>query len=116
MAGERHLRLVPIIVFVAVVKVVNQNVYEDLLFGKIPFTTLCAQLRFTQLNEEGKNKVPLDRLINWVRFSMLSESEYHEVDQNDPIRKYDEKLWNYDVERKRLLPIFCQKLSMFNVN
>jgi hypothetical protein len=115
-SGSNQLRLVPIIVFISVVKVVNPNVFRDLLLGRISFTTLCDQLSFHQLNEEEKDKAWFIRLMDWVRFSMLSESEYLGVDENDPIRKFNDILWSYNVNRERLLPIFCEKLSMFNVN
>lgn len=115
-SGENHLRLVPIIVFIAVVKVVNPNVFGNLLLGKISFSTLCEQLGFRELNEEEEGKRKLDWLMNWVRFSMLSESEYQGIDANDPIMRFEQSLWRYSVGRERLLPIFCQKLSMFTVN
>ena len=115
-SGKNQLRLVPIIVFIAVVKVINPNVFGNLLLGKISFTTLCEQLNFHQLNEEEKGKDCLNLLMDWMRFSMLSESEYQEVSEDDSIKKFNKILWNYGVDRERLLPIFCEKLSMFNVN
>jgi hypothetical protein len=84
--------------------------------GKISFAAMREQLGFSQLNEEDEDKRNLFWLLNWVRFSMLSESEYQEIDQNDPIKQFEQKLWRYSVNRKRLLPIFCQKLSMITVN
>lgn len=114
-SGEKHLRLVPIIVFIAVVKVVKPSVFENILLGRISFSTLCKEVGFRELNEEEKAKVYLDLVMNWVRFSLLSESEYQGIDENDPIRQFGPKLWNYSVERKRLLPIFCQKLAMITV-
>jgi energy-coupling factor transporter ATP-binding protein EcfA2 len=115
-SGENHLRLVPIIVFIAVVKVVKPDIFANLLFGKISYSTLFKEVGFGELNEEEKGKVYLDFLLNWVRFSMLSESEYQAIDENDPIRQFASKLWQYNSERTRLLPLFCQKLSMFTVN
>lgn len=115
-SGENHLRLVPIIVFIAVVKVVNPNVFGNLLLGKISFSTLCEQLGFHELNEEEESKRKLFWMMNWVRFSILSESEYQVVDANDQIKRFEQTLWQYNVDRERLLPIFCQKLSMFSVN
>jgi|JI10StandDraft_1071094.scaffolds.fasta_scaffold286282_1 hypothetical protein len=115
-SGENHLRLVPIIVFIAVVKVVNPNVFGNLLLGRMSFSTLCEQLGFRELNEEEEGKRKLFWLMNWVRFSMLSESEYQGIDANDPIKRFGQSLWQYSVDRDRLLPIFCQKLSMFTVN
>lgn len=115
-SGENHLRLVPIIVFIAVVKVVNPNVFGNLLLGRISFSTLCEQLGFRELNEEEEGKRKLSWLMNWIRFSMLTESEYQGIDANDPIKRFGQSLWQYSVDRERLLPIFCQKLSMFTVN
>jgi hypothetical protein len=113
---QNHLRLVPIFVFIAVVKVVNPNVFGNLLLGKISFSTLCVQLGFDELSEEEKDKHHLILLLDWVRFSMLSESEYQGVDQNDTFRQFEKSLLRYGTDRKRLLQMFCQKLSMFNVN
>lgn len=115
-SGENHLRLVPIIVFIAVVKVVNPNVFENLLLRRISFSTLCEQLGFRELNEEEEGKRKLSWLMNWVRFSMLNESEYQGIDANDPIKGFGQSLWRYNVDRQKLLPIFCQTLSMFTVN
>ncbi|HJV25641.1 MAG TPA: P-loop NTPase fold protein [Aromatoleum sp.] len=115
-SGENHLRLVPIIVFIAVVKVVNPNVFGNLLVGKISFSSLCEQLGFRELNEEEEGERKLLRLLRWIRFSVLTESEYQEIDANDPIKGFGQSLWQYNVDRKGLLPIFCQKLSMFIVN
>ena len=113
---ENHLRLVPIIVFIAVVKVVNPNVFGNLLLGRISFSNLCEQLGFPALiKSEGANR-NLFWPMNWVRFSMLTESEYNDLDANDPIRELEQLLWKYSVKRERLLPLFCQKLSMFIVN
>ena len=54
--------------------------------------------------------------MNWIRFSLLSEEEFNVIDTNDPIRKFGASLWQYHADRKQLLPIFCQQLSMFVVN
>lgn len=115
-SGENQLRLVPIIIFISVVRVVNPSVFENLLLRKISFLSMREQLGFRELNEDevGNNKLPW--LMNWVRFSMLSESEYQGVDADDPIQKFEDKLWSYNLDRKRVIPIFCQKLSMFTIN
>lgn len=115
-SGENHLRLVPIIVFIAVVKVVNPNVFGNLLLGKISFSSLCEQIGLPGINEEEGGNRKLFWLMSWIRFSMLTEIEYQGLDANDPIKRFQQSLWEYSVDRERLLPIFCQKLSMFMVN
>jgi energy-coupling factor transporter ATP-binding protein EcfA2 len=115
-SGENHLRLVPIIVFIAVVKVVNPNVFGDLQLGKLSFSSLCEQLGLQELNEGEESKRKLFRLMSWIRFSMLTESEYRGINENDPIKTFGQSLWEYNLDREMLLPVFCQKLSMFIVN
>lgn len=115
-SGENHLRLVPIIVFIAVVKVVNPNVFGNLLLGKISFSSLCEQIGLPGINEEEGGNRKLFWLMSWIRFSMLTELEYQGLDANDPIKRFQQSLWEYSVDRERLRPIFCQKLSMFMVN
>jgi hypothetical protein len=105
-SGENYLRLVSIIVFISVVKVVKPNVYGNLLLGKISYTALCEQLSFHELSEEAKDKRALFHLMNWVRFSMLSDTEYQAINENDPISEFELQLWHYHTDRKRLLPYF----------
>ncbi len=70
----------------------------------------------TELDENKEGQRKLYRLREWIRFSLLSKEEFGAIDANDPIRKYDSLLWQYNVDRERLIPLFCQQLSMFVVN
>jgi hypothetical protein len=117
-SAENHLRLVSIIVFISVLKVVKPNVFGNLLLGKkISFTAMREQPGFSELNdEEEENKRNLFWLLNWVHFSMLSESEYQEIAENHSFKQFEQHLRRYGSNRKMLLPMFCQKLSMFTVN
>jgi hypothetical protein len=115
-SGENHLRIVPIIVFIAVLKVVNSNLYGNLLLGTISFSTIYEQLGFHELNEEDKDQRYLANLLSFVRFSMLSESEYQGVAENDPIRQFEGSPRRYGVNREKIVSIFCQKLNMLTVN
>jgi hypothetical protein len=115
-SGQHQLRPVHIIVFISVVKVVNPNVFGNLLLGRISFTTLCEHLGLHQLNVEAKDKASFIGLMDWVRLSLLSESEYQGVDENAQIRNLENKISWFGLDRKKLVPIFCEKLSMFNVN
>lgn len=115
-SAENHLRLIPIIVFISVVKVVNPNLFGNLLSGRISFSSLCEELGFREVNGDEDAKPNLFWMMNWVRFSMLSESEYQAIDPNHQIKGFQQSLWRYGVDRKRLIPLFCEHLSMFKVN
>lgn len=111
-SGKNHLRLVPIIVFLSVIKIVRPQVFDRLLQQKISYSEVCDETGLKP-NEEDHRK--LYWLMNWLRFALLSEKEFNELDGEDRIRGFGESLWNYNIERERLIPIFAQQLSMFIV-
>lgn len=110
---QNYLRLVPIIVFISVVKVVHPNVFNELSLKKIFFSDLIEKLDLSNLSEESGS---LSRMLNWVRFSMLTDAEFEAITGDDPIKKYSTSLWTYSIDRSELLPMFCQDLNMFNMN
>lgn len=111
-SGENHLRLVPIIVFLAVIKTVKPRVFDKLLQQRITYDEVCVKTGLSHKNEEHRK---LFWLMNWVRYALISEKEFTELDEKDPIKDFGSRLWNYDIERQKLIPIFSQKLSMFTV-
>lgn len=115
-SAKNHLRLVPIIAFISVVKVVKPGTFRKMLLGQISYSELCNEIGMRTLDEGNENERKLSWIMNWVRFSLLTEAEYNEIDSTDPIARFGQSLWEYNVDRERLLPIFCQKLSMFIVN
>lgn len=111
-SGENNLRLVPIIVFLAVIKTVKPHVFDRLLQQKISYSEVCNE---TGLNPNEEEHRKLYWLMNWVRYALLSEKEFGELDSDDRIKGFGDSLWNYNVEREMLIPFFAQKLSMFVV-
>ena len=114
-SSENHLRLVPVIVFLAVLKVINPYLFERLLYNKSSYTELITELNFTDINEYEENNHSLYWIMNWIRYASLSEKEFNELPQDDEIKKYGDSLWKYHVRRERLIPIFAQLLSIFVV-
>ena len=111
-----HFRQVPIIVFIAVVKVVNPNVFENLLRGSISFNAMNKELGFTEINDKETNKTNLNWMLTWVKFLLLSEADYLKIDQEQRVTELENVLARLHITRQRLFPIFCEKLSMFKVN
>jgi hypothetical protein len=94
------------------IKTVKPHIFDKLLQQKISYSEVCTETGLTQ-NEEENRKIYW--LMNWVRFSLLSDKEFSELPDEDRVTKFGESLWSYNVERDRLIPIFSQKLSMFVV-
>jgi len=115
-SAQNHLRLVPIITFICVIKVVKPNLFSRILDGRVSFTELCKETGIVALDESKPEQRKFYWLMNWVKFAMISEDEFNKTDTNDPINKLGSSLFSYNIDRERLLPMFCQKLSMFMVN
>lgn len=111
-SGKNHLRLVPIIVFLSVIKTAKPQVFDRLLQQKISYSEVCDE---TGLNPNEEEHRKLYWLMNWIRYALLSEKEFNELDGEDRIKGFGDSLWQYNVERERLIPIFAQQLSMFVV-
>lgn len=115
-SAKNHLRLVPIITFISVMKVVMPNIFNKMVLGKISYTELCSDIGLRKLDENNNEERNLFWTMSWIRFSILTDAEFRQIDEADPINRFGESLWQYHVDRERLIPIFCQKLNMFTVN
>jgi hypothetical protein len=111
-SGKNNLRLVPIIVFLSVIKTVKPQVFDRLLQQKISYSEVCDE---TGLNSNEEEHRKLYWLMNWVRYALLSEKEFSELNSEDRIKEFGAALWKYNVERERLIPFFAQQLSLFVV-
>lgn len=113
---KNQLRLVPIITFICAVKVIKPSVFGRLSTKNISFSDLCKETGLSELDENIEHQRKLYWVMRWIRFAMLSEDEFNEIGANDPIKGFGRSLFEYNVDREGLLPIFCQKLNMFVVN
>ena len=114
-SAENRLRLVPVLVFLAIVKVVDSSLFDELLHGRASCTDVIEKLKLQNLNEESESNRKLYWLMQWVRYGLLSEKEFSELPDEDEIKIYGESLGKYNVSRERLIPILSQQLSMFVV-
>ncbi len=114
-SAENHLRLVPVVVFLAVVKVIDPRLFDDLLHGRVSYADVVDKLKINNLDDESERNRKLYWSMQWVRYSLLSEKEFSEVPEEDEIKGFGQSLWKYNVSRESLIPIFAQQLSMFVV-
>lgn len=115
-SSENHLRLVPIVVFLAVIKVINPHLFEKLLYIKLSYIELITELNISDINEYKHSDRKFIWMMNWIRYAMLSEKEFNELPESDGLRQYGESLWKYDISREKLIPFFAQLLSIFITN
>ena len=114
-SAENHLRLVHIVVFLAVVKVVDPSLFDDLLHGRASYTDVIEKLKLQNINEESESNRSLYLVMQWVRYCLLSEKEFTELPYESEIKRFGQSLWQYNVSREKFIPIFAQQLSMFVV-
>lgn len=112
-SAEDQIRLVPIISFLAVIKVIDPSIYDELLYQKISYEELFRRAGLSEHEQEDINLRKLQRLAMWLKFALMTDEQFEQLPADDPIKRFDQSLWRYHIERDRLIPIFIQKLSMF---
>ncbi len=108
-----HFRLTPIIAFLAVIKVKDPSLYESLLHHRITYEELCQQTGLSDKEEKDRSLRKLQIISMWLKFSLITEEQFQELEDNDRIKGFGESLWNYGINRQDLIPLFTQKLSLF---
>lgn len=115
-SAKTQLRLVPIIAFICVIKVIKPQIFSKLLNNEVSYSELHIEMNVDEFNEDIDYQRKLIWLMSWVRFGILKPAEFQIITEDDPIYNYGRSLWDYGVERERLISIFTQKLSMFAIN
>lgn len=115
-SSKNQLRITPIISFLAVIRVVDPLVYEALLHQKITYEELCQKTGLSEHEQEDENLRELQFLAMWLKFSLITNEQFEQLDENDRIKTFGQSLSRYNVRRKRLVPIFIQKFNMFAVS
>jgi hypothetical protein len=93
--------------------VVEPSIYEELLYKYITYENLCQRIGLSEDEQEERNMRKLQNITMWLKFSLITEEQFGDLDENDKLRNFGQSLWN--IERENLIPIFIQKLSMFTV-
>ena len=114
-SAKDQIRLIPLVSFLAVVKVVNPVIYECLLHKTISYDELSKQTGLSVEEQTDRDMRRLQVISMLVKYAMITNEEFNQLDENDQIRMYGNSIYNYNIERQQLIPIFIQKLSMFAV-
>src|SRR5690606_5849063 len=75
-SSENQFRLVPVISFLAVIKVVDPSVYEALLHQKITYEELCQKTGLSEHDQEDRNLRRLQFLAMWLKFSLITDEQF----------------------------------------
>jgi len=113
-SSQNQLRPVPITIFLSIIKVVHPQTFNNILSRKVSYHKMVKELHLEIENDEQRK---LSWLMRWVKFGLLTESEYDALEEGDPVKDFGQDiLWRYNVEREDLVYLFAQDLNMFTVN
>ena len=115
-SGERHLRIVPLVVFLACVRAVRPELFEEIMCNKASYQELSEKLDLLNLAKEGSDyQYRIHWIMEWVKFSFLSEEEWAALPDDNRIKKLGQSLWEYNLSREQVMPVLAQKMSMFTI-
>ena len=113
-SAKNKLRVVPIASFLAVIKVIEPSVYEELFYRRISHRDLCAKTRLLD-EKEYKNEGMLQIIVMYLKFSLVPESEYNLLIQDGQLLSFHRLLYDYGIDREDIIPTLAKKLNMFTV-
>jgi len=114
-SSENQLRITPVIAFVSVIKVVNPKLFNDLSRNNVTLQELVEIIGLTDDVIESMNDSKFKHLMNWVKFTLMNDEEYDQLPADDLIKSCEKTLWQNNIERRRLLPLFISNITLFNV-
>ncbi len=114
--SKGQMIIAPLIVFLSVVKVINPSFFEKLLHKKVSYQEICNEFELSNFSEEIENERKLIWIMHWMRYCLLTDQEFNELPERDPVKGFGSEIIQYSVSRQRLIPIFAKKLGLFVVN
>ena len=114
-SAKDQIRLIPLVSFLAVVKVVNPVIYERLLHKTISYDELFKQTGLSVEEQTDRDNIMLQIISMCMKYAMITNEEFNLLDQNDRVSTFGSSIYGYGIKRQQLIPIFIQKLSMFAV-
>lgn len=115
-SSEDHLRLVPIITFIATLKVVQPKIFRKLSTGQITYGDLVQQLGFSTTKLDDISTRDLSKIVDWLGCCLLSDSELESLGLTERASQIGQSLWRYNIEPEQIIPSFCAQLNMFSAN
>ncbi|SFH43413.1 KAP family P-loop domain-containing protein [Nitrosospira sp. Nsp14] len=104
-SGEVELFPVGLVCFLAVVKVVDPPLFERLSLNNIAYAEVS---KITGL--------PDDERFGLVKYALIAEPEaVREQEEKNLFQLYRRELDRLSIDRQNVIPLYCQKLTQFNV-
>lgn len=111
---ENSFRVVPVFVLLSILKVVDPTVFSAITNNSFSFSQLSEKVGLSKLKEDVGREI--FHVMNWMRFIMMTDDEFNELDSNDPVLRFGIGLSRYNIERRNILAFFCSKMTLFKVN
>ena len=104
-----------LIVFLAIIKVINPNMYEQLLHSKMHFKKI-SEIYNLKRDEKDTDYVSMNKIIDWLEFTLLTDKEIDEMTNDFEHRMYNYLTGPQDINRKMIIPRYAKIFSLFVTN
>lgn len=111
---ENSFRVFPVFVLLSILKVVDPTVFSAIANNNFSFNQLSKKVGLSNLKEDDNREI--FHVMNWMKYIMMTDDEFNELDPNDPVLRYGNGLFRYNIDRRNILAFFCSKMTLFKVN
>jgi hypothetical protein len=104
-----------IISFLAVLRLRFPDVFDGLTVSKLSYEKLVEVTGIDKIERTNYTKFPKDWLLGMFKFLLLTDEEYKALDENADVRRYEQWLSQYNIDRTEVIPFFCLELVRFKM-
>ncbi len=118
-SAKHELKIVPIVSFLAVIKVIIPSMYDALLYQRITYEELCENTGLLHDKLKRSDKRMLQYIVMNIQYFLVTESDFVSLtEEMSPLRRHrfsSLNLEKYGIVRQDIIPYFAKKISMFTV-
>jgi hypothetical protein len=113
--SESTLRISPVIAFLSILKIKFPSIYFKLKNNSLSYDQLISKNELDTFFNSSEEERLVNRFKKWLKFLLITEAEYLKLDEKDELRGMEQFLWNYSLERERVLSFLCDSLDSFRL-
>ncbi len=111
--SEQSFKLIPLMLFICVIKVINFKLFESILNGEASYDDVIEKTKLKSINYEDEDDTSTLFIIEQhIMLALLSDKEVNKQKRDSKIRKDIFALRNNRIQRERVLPNYAERLIL----
>ncbi len=99
--------------FLVVTRVINSDLYILLSRQSADLESIIKEEKLDCDYSTHRELLYIEKINLWLRFCLLSDEEYNALEEGSDVKRFDGSLWNYGLDREKIVPYICSIIDMY---